>query len=114
MAEPARSKHEGTKAQWSSATDTIAADIMSAAAQIIADSRISRSGVGTLLNAFLGRYIPWPYHVGPGKAIDSTGAESSKFESAIHTSPNATESVPADNLACSSKPRSRLSRKVSP
>jgi hypothetical protein len=67
---------------------------------MIADSRIPGSRLGTLLNVFLGEHIPWPYHAGPGSAIDSTGSESPKFESLIYTSPEPIERVPADNLAC--------------
>lgn len=102
MAEPgkAHSEDKDTKAKWPSASDTIGADIVSAAAQMIVDSRTGDARLGILLNTFLGQYLPWPYRADSGRAIDSTGAESSEFESMIYTSLTAIESVPADNLAC--------------
>lgn len=70
------------------------------AAGIVARSDTSALALGTQLNAFLGKYLPWPYRVCPGMAYDSIGAESAVFASVIHTSPNAVERVPADNVAC--------------
>jgi len=109
MAEPAKAYRESAKPKWSSAIDTISTDIRAAAAQIIADSLIPGSDLGTLLNVFLSKYVPWPYRAGPGKAIDSAGTESSTFESLIHTSPDAVERVPADNLACAIEVHENLS-----
>jgi hypothetical protein len=43
MAEPAKAYSETAKPQWSSGVDTISADIRTAAAQMIADSRIPGS-----------------------------------------------------------------------
>jgi hypothetical protein len=100
MAESSKVYSEDAKPKWSSATDTISADIRAAAARMVADSRIPGSSLGTLLNGFLNKHIPWPYHAGPGNAFDSTGTESSKFESLIYTSSDAVERLPADNLAC--------------
>jgi hypothetical protein len=102
MPEPAKAHNadKDSHAKWASANDTIAADIRAAAAQIIADSRLPDSNLSTLLNSFLGKYIPWPYHAGTGVAFDSDGTESPKFESLIYTSPKTVEQVPADNLAC--------------
>ena len=100
MAEPSKAYSNDVKPKWSSATDTISADIRAAAARMVADSRIPGSSLGRLLNVFLSEHIPWPYLAGPGNAFDSTGTESSKFESLIYTSPDAVERVPADNLAC--------------
>jgi hypothetical protein len=100
MAEPSKAYSNDVKPKWSSATDTISADIRAAAVRMVADSRIPGSSLGRLLNVFLSEHIPWPYRAGPGNAFDSTGTESSKFESLIYTSPDAVERVPADNLAC--------------
>jgi hypothetical protein len=100
MAEPGKAYSEDPRAKWSSAADTISADIRAAAARMVADSGTCGSRLGTLLNTFLGEHIPWPYHVGPGMAFDSTGAESSNFESLIYTGPHSGGPVPAENLAC--------------
>jgi hypothetical protein len=88
------------KSKWRFGADTASAEIRAEAAQMLVDSRVPGSTLGTLLNAFLSKHLPWPYRAGPGTAIDSTGAESSRFESVIYTSPDFVERVPADNLAC--------------
>jgi len=102
MAEPAKTRDDGddTKAKWSSATDTLSAEIRSAASQMVADSRLPGSRLAALLNVFFAQHLPWPYRATPGKAFDSTGTESLEFESMIYTSPDGIERVPADNLAC--------------
>ncbi len=96
----AYSQDENAKAKWLPATDTISAEIRTAAAQIITDSRLPSSNLGALLNVFLNKYLPWPYRATPGKASDATGAESPEFESLIHTSPQAIKRIATDNLAC--------------
>jgi hypothetical protein len=62
MAEPGKaySEDKDPKAKWSSAPDTISADIRAAASRMVADSRIPGSSLRTLLNVpsasiFLGR-----------------------------------------------------------
>jgi hypothetical protein len=86
--------------KWASASDTASADIRAAAAQIIADSRTPGAKLGALLNVFLTGYIPWPFQASAGTVFDSTGAETTKFESLIHTSLNAGDRIPSDNVAC--------------
>lgn len=102
MAEPAKARDEGadSKPNWGSATDRLSEQIRSAASQMVADSHLPGSRLGTLLNVFLGQYLPWPYHACPGKAFDSTGTESLEFESMVYISQGAIGRVPADNLAC--------------
>ena len=70
---------QGVKKSWDSATGSISAELQAAAAQIVTDSRLPGSIVGTLLNAFLSRYLSWPFRATPGRAFDSTGAESSEL-----------------------------------
>lgn len=91
---------KAVKTGWGSVTDSISAELRAAAAQIITDSRLPGSNVGTLLNAFLGRYLAWPYRVTPGRAFDFEGAESLGFDSLIYTSSETLTRVPADTLAC--------------
>ena len=100
MAEPGKAYSEDPRAKWPSAADTISADIRAAAARMVVDSGICGASLGTLLNIFLREHIPWLYHVGPGMAFDSTGVESSNFESLIYTGPHSGGPVPAENLAC--------------
>jgi hypothetical protein len=102
MAEPGKARNEDTEAKpkWRFSANTVSAEIRATAAKMIADSRVPGSSLGALLNAFLSEYLPWPFRSTRGKAFDSTGAESLHFESLIYTSPDDSERVPADNLAC--------------
>jgi hypothetical protein len=103
MAEAAKAPNEKgaeLNAKWSLSTDKLSEEMRAAAAQIIADSNVPDSNLGTLLNAFLTQYLPWPYRATSGKAFDVTGAESLEFESVIYASTKAIERIPADNLAC--------------
>jgi hypothetical protein len=88
------------KGLLNSTTASVSAEIRSAAAELIRDSSGPGSSVGQLLNAFLGRFLPWPYRATPGRAFDSNGAESLGFASLIYTSSEALTQVPADTLAC--------------
>jgi hypothetical protein len=81
-------------------TGSVSAEIRSAAAQIIADSRLPGSNLGSLLNSFMNRYLPWPFRATPGIAVDTAGAESAQLDSLIYTSAQDLEKVPADALAC--------------
>lgn len=102
MAEPGKARNEDSdaKPKWRFGPDTVSAEIRGTAARMIADSQVSGSRLGTLLNPFLAQYLPWPYRATPGKAFDSIGTESLEFESMIYSSPDPVERVPADNLAC--------------
>ena len=86
--------------KWRFSADTVSAEIRAAAEQMITDSQLPGAQLGAALNGFLGKYLPWPYRVTPGKAFDATGAESLEFESMIYASPSDSERIPADNLAC--------------
>jgi len=101
MPESAKSPRADKDVQkWASATDTASTDIRAAAAQIIADSQTSGTNPGALLNAFLTRYIASPFQAGAGTVFDSTGAETTRFESLIHSSLTAGDRIPSDNTAC--------------
>jgi hypothetical protein len=102
MAEPGKAHTEEARAKpnWRFSADTVSVEIRTAAAQMIADSKVRGSQRGTLLNAFLAGYLPWPFRVNGGKAFDSAGGQSLEFESMIYTSPDNSNRVPADNLAC--------------
>src|SRR6266581_1631813 len=77
----------------------ISEELREATARMLADSRLG-SSVPPLLNAFLGRYLAWPYRANPGRAFDCTGVESSEFGSLVYTSSEELNRVPADSLAC--------------
>src|SRR5260370_30149138 len=79
--------------------DSLSSELRRATAQMLADSR-SGSHADVLLNAFLTRYIAWPYRATPGRAFDSMGVESSEFGSLVYTSSQDLNRVPADALAC--------------
>ena len=96
----ARTEDADAKAKWRFSADTASAEVRAAAAQMVAESRIPGASLGTLLNVYLSKHLPWPYCAGSGTAFDSAGAESSKFGSLIYTSPDVVGRVPADKLAC--------------
>jgi len=96
----AASAAQQAKKSWGFGTGSVSAEIRSAAAQIIADSRLPGSNLGSLLNSFLNRYLPWPFRATPGIAVDTAGAESAQLDSLIYTSAQHFEKVPADALAC--------------
>ena len=96
----ATSEAQGVKRAWNTGAGSISAELRAVAAQIITDSRLPGSNVGILLNVFFGRYLGWPYRANPGRAFDSTGAESLEFGSLIYTSSEGLTRVPADALAC--------------
>jgi hypothetical protein len=102
MAETGKAPNENTaaKPKWRFGPATVSAEIRATAARMIADSQVLGSRPGTLLNAFLAKYLPWPYRASPGRAFDSSGTESLEFESMIYTAPVAIARVPAGNLAC--------------
>src|SRR5713101_1628561 len=79
---------------------SVSTAIQAEAARLIAQSRSPGSQLGTLLNDFLGRYLPSPYKVTSGQAIDSQQKVSPTFSSLIHTAPEHSTQIPADNLAC--------------
>lgn len=86
--------------KWRFNPDTVSQEIQAAAAQILADSQPSSSSAETLLTDFLRRFLPWPFQVNAGKAVDSEGRETPHFPILVYVSANATDRVPADNLAC--------------
>src|SRR6266404_2781913 len=88
------------KKSWGFGTGSVSGELQSAAAQIIADSRLPGSKVNALLNAFFARYLVWPFRATPGKAYDAAGAEPEEFGSLIYTSSQDLPRVPADALAC--------------
>ena len=96
----ARTEDAEVKSKWRFSVDTASAEIRAAAAQIVADSRIPGSSLGTLLNVFLSEHLPWPYRAGPGMAIDSTGVESSNFESLIYTSSGVVSGTGRQSSVC--------------
>jgi hypothetical protein len=102
MAEAKRAAGEETSArsEWRFDPNTVSQEIRAAAAQIIAESQLPVSSVATRLAELLRQFPPWPYQVNAGKAFDSSGTESPQFEILIYVSANASEHVPADNLAC--------------
>lgn len=59
------------KKSWGFGTGSVPAEIQAAAAQIIADSRLPGANLTVLLNSFLDRYLPWPFRVTPGIAVDT-------------------------------------------
>ncbi len=79
--------------------DSLSTVLRRATAQMLADSRLGSSAYA-LLNAFLKRYIAWPYRATPGRAFDSMGVESSEFGSLVYASSEDLTRVPADVLAC--------------
>jgi hypothetical protein len=93
-------KEQSVKQSWGFTTASISAELKAACEQLVADSRLPNSNVGALLNAFFNRYVPQPYRATPGRAFDSTGAESLEFGSLIYTSLSDLANVPADTLAC--------------
>jgi Domain of unknown function (DUF6602) len=96
----AASAAQEVKKSWGFGTASVSSEIQAAAAQIIADSRLPGSNLGTLLNSFLNRYLPWPFRATSGVAVDTAGAESKQFGSLIYTSTQDLARVPADALAC--------------
>jgi hypothetical protein len=102
MAEEVQSGGEAQsfKKAWAFASGSISAQLQSAAAQIVLDSRLPCSNVAGLLNGFFERYLGWPFRATHGRAYDSSGAESPEFGSLIYTSSQDLARVPADALAC--------------
>lgn len=94
-------RDQGIKQSWGFSASSISSELKTACEQLVADSRLPNSNVGTLVNAFFKRYLPQPYRATPGRAFDSTGAQSLEFDSLIYTSLSDLASVPADTLACS-------------
>jgi hypothetical protein len=88
------------KKSWGFGTGSVSAELQSAAAQIVEDSRLPSSNVRVLLNAFFARYLVWPFRATPGKVYDATGTESAELGSLIYTSSRDLARVPADALAC--------------
>lgn len=91
---------QALKKSWGFWTGSVSAELQSASAQIIADSRLPGSNVNSLLNAFFARCLVWPFRATPGKAYDTAGAESAELGSLIYTSSGDLPRVPADALAC--------------
>jgi hypothetical protein len=91
---------QAVKKSWGFGTVSVSGELQTAAAQIIADSRLPGSSVNALLNDFLSRYLVWPFRAKTGKAFDAAGAESEELGSLIYTSTQDLSRVPADALAC--------------
>jgi hypothetical protein len=88
-----------TEGRPRSGMHSICAELRQATAKMLADSRLGASP-GPLLNAFLRRYLAWPYRATPGRALDCTAVESPEFGSLVYTSSENLDRVPADALAC--------------
>ena len=78
---------------------TLSEEIRLALLQLLTDAKLPGANIGELLNAFLQRFLVWPFRVNSGKAFDSNGVESETFETLIYTSPNDLTRVAADSLA---------------